>query len=157
MYSARRVGRKDRSYLRSSSVGVALRASAAVVAFAILKSNCESSENQGQMLFVVASSPLTAARNFKPWQAIANYVSESPQLITRRLGQSRSSQPFRRRRAGNQDLSAPTLHHRAYRRAKMTPPPPRLWQRTPLPGQEKTMRLSCPADRPTDARQYWLR
>src|ERR1043166_6468383 len=155
MYSARRVGRKDRSYLRSSSVGVALRASAALVASAILKSDCESSENSGQMLYVVALSLLTAARNFKFWRAIANCVSESLQLRTRPRRQSRSSQPSRRPRAGNQDLSAPTLHHRAYRWAKMTRRPPRLWQRTPPPAREKIMPLSCPADRPPDVRQSY--
>src|SRR5438876_6112847 len=49
MYSARRAGRSERSYWRSSSVTVPLRASAALVALGILKLNCECEWPVGQI------------------------------------------------------------------------------------------------------------
>src|SRR5437867_2753789 len=49
MYSVSLFGRSERSYFRSSSVGVACNASAAVDAFGMLKLNCECRESFGQL------------------------------------------------------------------------------------------------------------
>src|SRR5438128_6762599 len=64
MYSVSFDGRRDRSYFRSSSVGVACKASAALVAFGILKLNCECRERFGQLTLVGAraSPPALSAK-----------------------------------------------------------------------------------------------
>src|ERR1041385_73538 len=125
MYSVSLLGRNERSYFRSSSVGVACNASAAVDAFGMLKSNCECRESFGQLVNLgprikggggVGPRPRTFAikggqeralplqwMQSKPSPTIANCDEESLRPSDRRLHRWHSSQLSRLPLSDNRD------------------------------------------------------